>query len=50
MVCSDLDTLNIRKVIDPKYFRRVIASLERKKDIVIHPTDKGGGMVVLGKT
>lgn len=50
MVIKDLDTLKIRKVNDPSYIKRGIESLIERKDLVIRPADKGGGLVVLSKT
>lgn len=43
MVMKDLDSLRIKKVQDPLFIKRGIESLEKRKDIVIRPTDKGGG-------
>lgn len=49
MVCNDLDQLKIKKVRDSQVIRRGICSLEQRRDIVIRPADKGGGLVVLSK-
>lgn len=49
MVSSDLETMRIKKVRDPHYLKAGIATLEKKKDVVVHPVDKGGGLVIICK-
>lgn len=49
MVLSDLDSMKVRKIKDPTFVKKGITSLESKKDVIIRPADKGGGLVVMSK-
>lgn len=50
MVFNDLDRMRLRKVVDPQYIGKGMESLEKRKEIIIHPADKEGGLVILDKT
>lgn len=50
VVFNDLDKMKIRKVVDPHFIRQGMESLEKRKEIIIRPADKGGGLVILDKT
>lgn len=43
LVLNDIDKLPSRKGVNPHYIREGIISLEKKKDLIIRPADKGGG-------
>lgn len=49
MALSDLDLMNMRKIKDLAFIKEGIISLESKKDVIICPADKGGGLVVMSK-
>lgn len=49
MVLQDLDQLKIKKVHDPIHIRKGIHTLTARKDIVIRPADKAGGVVIQAK-
>lgn len=46
LVLQDLDTLKLKKVSDPIHINIGIQTLTKRKDIVIWPADKGGGVVI----
>lgn len=48
-VFQELKDLKIKKSVGPKYIKCGINKLIKRKDIVIRPADKGGGIVVLSK-
>lgn len=50
MVFNDLDKMRKQKVVDPQNIRKGMESLEKRKEIIIRPADKGGGLVILDKT
>lgn len=49
VVLQDLKDLKVKKEEEPKYIKSVILKLNKRKDLVIRPADKDGGIVVLGK-
>lgn len=49
MVITDLDSLKVKKVWDPVYIKKGIQALEEKKEILIRPADKGGGILLMTK-
>lgn len=49
IVCSDLETMKIKKLRDPYYLKAGIATLEKNKNVIVRPADKGGGLVVMSK-
>lgn len=49
MVSSDLEAMKIKKVRDPHYLKAGIATLEKNKNVVVRPADKGGGLVIMSK-
>ena len=49
LVLQDLEALKLKKASDPPHIKRGIQSLKKRKDIVIRPADKGGGVVVQSK-
>ena len=49
LVLQDLDGLKLKKASDPIHLKKGMQSLKKRKDIVIRPADKGGGVVVLSK-
>lgn len=50
MVISDLEKMKVRKVGDPAYLKKGIRALEKNKNVVIRPADKGGGLVIMSKS
>lgn len=46
---KDLDQLKIKKIKDSIHIKKGIQSLIRRKDLVIRPADKGGGVVLQTK-
>lgn len=50
MVTSDLHEMKIKKIGDPSYLKKGISTLEKNKDVLIHPADKGGEVVVMSKS
>ena len=48
LVLKDIEELPV-KGVNPRYIKEGIESLEDKKNVVIRPADKGGGVVVLDK-
>ena len=49
LVLKDIEDLPQKKDINPEYIREGIKLLEDKKNIIIRPADKGGGVVVMDK-
>ena len=49
LVLKDIEELPVKKGVNPRYIKEGIESLEDKKNVVIRPADKGGGVVVLDK-
>lgn len=49
MVSKDVDGLKVKKLTDPQYIKGGMEPLEKRKEIVIRPTDKGESLVVLSK-
>lgn len=49
MVLEDIDKLKYRKQNNPDWIRKGIESIENKKNVIIRPADKGGGLVVMSK-
>lgn len=47
MVLKDVEKLIPRKNVNSKYIEDGLKSLESKKDVIIRPADKGGGVVIL---
>lgn len=50
MLFNDLDKMKVRKAVDPLPIRQGMKSPEKRNDIIIHPADKGGGLVILDKS
>lgn len=50
LVLRDLEDLPVKKSLNPKYIREVIKALEARKDVIICPADKGGGVVIMHKS
>lgn len=46
MVSNDLEKLHVKRISDPLFIKHGIKSLMERKDIVTHPADKGGGLVI----
>lgn len=46
MVLKDIEELAPKKRVNPDYIKEGIKSLEDKKNIIVRPADKGGGVVV----
>lgn len=49
VVLEDLKDLKIKKKEEPDFVKSGIRKLTKRKDDVIWPTDKGGGIVILSK-
>lgn len=49
LVLQDLDAQKLKKVSDPIHIKRGYKTLTKRKDIVIRPADKGGGVVIQSK-
>lgn len=47
LVTTELEQLPVKKIHEQKDIKKGLRSLEKRKDIVIRPADKGGGIVVL---
>ena len=50
MVLKDLDNLKVKRIPDPINIHKGIKELEKNKEIIIRPADKGGAIVVLSRT
>lgn len=46
----DIEELPIKNRVNPGYIRDGLKSLEDKKNIIMRPADKGGGVVLMNKT
>lgn len=49
MVLRDLEQIVPKKNVNPRYIEEGIEILEKRKDIIVRPVDKGGGVVILLK-
>ena len=49
LVLRDLDHLKPKKNVSVKHIQEGIDMLEKRKNIIIRPADKGGGVVILNK-
>lgn len=49
LVSQDLDSLKVKKVSYPIHIKKGIQLLTNRKNIVIRPADKGGGVVIQSK-
>lgn len=50
LVLKDLDKVVPKRNINPSHIQEGMEQLQERKNIVIRPADKGGGMVILDKT
>lgn len=49
LVLKDIATLPIKKQYNHSFPRRGLKSLCDKKDLIVRPADKGGGIIVMDK-
>lgn len=50
LILKDLEALQVKKSLNPKHIKEGVQALEKRKDVVVRPADKGGGVVVLDKS
>lgn len=50
LVLKDLQTIPLKKSLNPKHIQEGIKALENRKKIIIRTADKGGGVVIMDKT
>ena len=49
LVLRDMEKIIPKKGVNPQYIYDGIKKLEARKDVIVRPADKGGGVVILSK-